>query len=70
MTSPGVICRHHLFSIYRSRVAQISDCVTTHRCEVDLEYRADCETLRASPSMSSRTIRRRDEGRWSGVGGA
>ena len=29
----------------------------------------DCETFRIPPFMSKRTIRMRDEGWWSGVGG-
>jgi len=31
--------------------------------------RRDCETFRIPPLMSKRTIRTRDEGGWSGVGG-
>ena len=31
--------------------------------------RTDCETFRMHPFMSKRTIRVRDDGGWSGVGG-
>jgi len=36
---------------------------------VDSRTLADCETVRTPPLMSQRTIRTRDEGGWSGVGG-